>query len=226
MKKSRNFNKQITKEKIASMIDHTYLKQDTNSEIVIKICKEAIEYKFASVCIPPCYVKLAKKQLKNSDVKVCTVIGFPLGYNINKIKILETKDAIKNGADEIDMVMNIGKLKSGDIKYVKKEIKHIIKAARGRVVKVIIETALLTDSEKEIVCKLVEKVNANFLKTSTGFSSSGATAKDILLLRKISPKIKIKASGGIKTLNDVLTMIKAGASRIGTSSSIQIINGK
>lgn len=205
-------------------IDHTNLHQDASKESIIKLCSEAKEFDFMSVCINPWYVPLAKKELLGSDVKVCTVIGFPLGSNTTETKVFETKDAIKNGADEIDMVINVSALKDGNYKYVLDEIKAIRSACLGHVLKVILETCLLTDDEIVKACKLSVEANADFVKTSTGFSTAGATAHHVKLMREtVGPKLGVKASGGIKTKEAMLEMIEAGATRIGTSSGTKII---
>ncbi len=205
-------------------IDHTMLKANAQELAIEKLCSEAKKNNFASVCINPCYVKLAKSKLKGSDVKVCTVIGFPLGATTTKTKIVETIDAIKNGADEIDMVINIGKLKDHDFKYVTNEIKSIKKACGKKILKVIIETCLLTQSEKINACKCILNAKADFVKTSTGFSTSGANVDDIKLIKKcVKNKALIKASGGISTKDDMLKMIKNGANRIGTSKGCELI---
>lgn len=211
---------------IAAMIDHTILKADATKEQIIKVCEEAREYQFCSVCINPAWVKEASARLKGSDVKVCTVIGFPLGATTSAVKAFETKDAIENGAEEVDMVINIGKLKDGDLDYVEEDIKAVVEAAKGKaLVKVIIETSLLTDAEKETACKLAVKAGADYVKTSTGFSTGGATVEDIKLMRKtVGPDIGVKASGGVRDREATLAMIEAGASRIGASSSIAIVS--
>lgn len=211
-------------EKIAKIIDHTNLKVDATVEDIEKLCNEAKSYGFASVCVNPTNVELCAELLKESDVNVCTVISFPLGASTSKIKFFETKDAVQHGADEIDMVMNIGALKSGHEDAVKADIEVVITAAEGRIVKVIIETALLTDEEKIKASKIVNDAGANFIKTSTGFGHSGAAVEDINLIRKtIGLNVDIKASGDINHIKTVFDMIKAGATRIGTSSSVKIM---
>jgi deoxyribose-phosphate aldolase len=212
---------------IASMIDHTVLKPETVERDVIKVCEEALKYKFASVCINPSYVPLAAERLKDSNVKVCTVIGFPLGANTSKVKAFEAEDAINNGAQEVDMVINIGKLKDGDYDYVKNDIKEVVEAAKGKaLVKVIIETCLLSDEEKVTACKLAMEVGADYVKTSTGFSKGGATKKDIRLMREtVGDGMGVKASGGIRSLKDAKEMIEGGASRLGASASVDICEG-
>lgn len=214
------------KEEIAHTIDHTYLKPDASPEKITQLCEEAKKYNFASVCINPGYVSLSAKLLKGTPVKVTTVIGFPLGATTSTAKAMETRDAIANGADEIDMVMNIGALKAKNYDLVKKDIEAVVDAANGRTVKVILETALLTQEEKIKACQIAKEAGADFVKTSTGFGGGGATAADIALMRRIvGPIMGIKASGGIRTLEDVQTMIKAGATRIGASASVAIIKG-
>lgn len=218
-------NKMITKEFIASIIDHTVLKPEASPEDIIKICAEAKENNFASVCVNPCYVKLVSENLKGSSVKVCTVIGFPLGASNSEVKAFETKKAIEDGADEVDMVINIGMLKAKEYDYVKNDIKSVVEAARGKaLVKVIIETCLLTDEEKVIACKLAKEAEADFVKTSTGFSKWGAKAEDIRLMRQtVGDDMGVKASGGVHSFEDAVSMVEAGASRIGASSSLKII---
>lgn len=211
-------------EKIAKMIDHTNLKPDATSEDIEKLCNEAKEYGFASVCVNPSNIKLCTDFLKNSDVNVCTVISFPLGANTSKMKFFETRDAIGFGASEVDMVMNIGALKSGLEDAVKEDIGGVVAAAEGNIVKVIIETALLTEEEKILACKLAKDAGADFIKTSTGFGYSGATVEDIVLIKKIvGSNMGIKASGSIKKIKTTFDMVKAGATRIGTSSGVNIM---
>lgn len=211
-------------EKIAKIIDHTNLKADADVEDIKKLCDEAKSYGFASVCVNPANVELCTDFLKESDVNVCTVISFPLGANTSKIKFFETKDAIQHGADEIDMVMNIGALKSGLNDAVKTDIEGVITAAEDNIIKVIIETALLTKEEKILACEIVKDAGADFVKTSTGFGYPGATVEDIFLIKKtVGPQIGIKASGGIRNIKTVFDMVKAGATRIGTSSGVEIM---
>lgn len=216
----------MKKEEIAKMIDHTILKADASEDKVREICSEAKKYGFASVCINPCNVKLASKLLDGTDVKVCTVIGFPLGANTSEVKAFEADEAVKNGAGEVDMVINIGRLKDGDYNYVRSDIKAVVDAVKGRALsKVIIETCLLTDSEKIAVCKLAKEAGADFVKTSTGFSTAGAKASDIKLMRDtVGHNMGVKASGGIRTYEDAIAMLEAGASRIGASASVEICN--
>ncbi|ABP67895.1 deoxyribose-phosphate aldolase [Caldicellulosiruptor saccharolyticus DSM 8903] len=218
----------MTKKEIAKFIDHTFLKSNATHADIKKLCDEALKYSFASVCVNPYYVKVCKEYLKDSPVKVATVVGFPLGATSMKTKIFEAKEAFEDGADEIDMVINIGALLEGNVDYVYEEIKNIVDIARGyknKIVKVIIETSELSDQQKIEACKIVMDAGADFVKTSTGFSKSGAKYEDILLMRKVvGDKIKIKASGGIRTYEDALEMIEAGASRIGTSSGVAIVS--
>jgi deoxyribose-phosphate aldolase len=217
----------LLKEK-ARMIDHTLLKPEATKEQIVKLAEEAKTYHFASVCVNPTWVKTAYEILKDTDVKVCTVIGFPLGATTPEVKAFETKNAIENGASEVDMVINIGALKSGDDELVEKDIRAVVEAAKGKaLVKVIIETCLLTDEEKVRACELAVKAGADFVKTSTGFSTGGATVKDVALMRKtVGPNVGVKASGGIRSADDLLAMEKAGANRIGASAGVQIINGE
>ena len=212
---------------IAAMIDHTILKADATEEQVRKICKEAIEYKFASVCVNSCYIPLVASMLKGSGVKVCSVVGFPLGAMSSAAKAAETKDVVKNGADEVDMVINVGALKMKNYEYVKNDIAAVVAARGSAIVKVIIETCLLTDEEKVEACKLAVAAGADFVKTSTGFSTGGATAEDISLMRKtVGPDIGVKASGGIRDYETAAKMVEAGASRIGASASVAMVSGK
>lgn len=212
---------------IASYIDHTLLKPESTKEQVIQLCKEAAQYGFASVCINPSYVATAAAELKDSKVKVCTVIGFPLGASTSETKAFETTDAIAKGAEEIDMVVNIGAIKSGDSELVKNDIQAVVDAAKGKaIVKVIIEASLLTDEEKVLASRLSKEAGADFVKTSTGFSTGGATIEDVKLMRKtVGAELGVKASGGVRSLEDVQAMIDAGASRIGASSGVQIMQG-
>lgn len=206
------------------LIDHTLLKQDATPEQIIKLCEEAKQYDFMSVCVNPAYVPLASSVLKGSDVKVCTVVGFPLGMNLTKTKLQETELAISQGADEIDMVINVGMLKDNHDDYVLQEISLLKQACGSRILKVIIETCLLTDEEKVRACTLAKEAGADFVKTSTGFSTGGATVHDIKLMREtVGNDMGVKASGGVKTHQDLLDMVEAGATRIGTSSGVKII---
>ncbi|MDW0112299.1 deoxyribose-phosphate aldolase [Sporosarcina saromensis] len=211
----------------AAFIDHTLLKADTTKEEIVTLCDEAREYSFASVCVNPTWVKTASEQLKGSPVKTCTVIGFPLGASTSEVKRFETKDAIANGATEIDMVINIGALRSGQEQLVKEDIEAVVTEAKGKaIVKVIIETSLLTDAEKRTACELAKEAGADFVKTSTGFSTGGATAEDVKLMRGVvGPEMGVKASGGVRSFEDMKKMIEAGATRIGASSGVQIMQG-
>lgn len=212
----------------AKLIDHTLLKADATKEQIVKLCKEAREYGFASVCVNPVWVETAAAELKGSDVKVCTVIGFPLGASTTAVKAAETEDAIQNGAEEVDMVLAIGLLKSGDYEKVESDIRAVTEMASNKaLVKVIIETSLLTEEEKERACELSLAAGADFVKTSTGFSTGGATVQDVALMRKIvGDKAGVKASGGIRGLKDLQDMVEAGANRIGASSGVSIMNGE
>ena len=209
---------------INKLIDHTLLKAFATSDDIKKICEEAIKYDFASVCVNPCYVSLVSELLKDSDVRVCTVIGFPLGANTIEIKQAETMDAVSNGAEEIDMVINIGKAKEHDFNYIKEEIEAVVSAANGNLVKVILETCYLSSEEIIEVCKMASIAGAQFVKTSTGFGTGGAKVEDVELMRKsILDTMSVKASGGVRTLDDLNKMVEAGASRIGASSGAAII---
>ena len=210
---------------LSRYIDHTLLKADATENEVIKLCNEAKEYDFFSVCINPGFVELAAKELRESNVAVCTVIGFPLGASTPETKAFETRDAIQKGAAEVDMVINISKLKDKKDEEVLKDIKAVVDAAdKKALVKVIIETCLLTDEEKERACKLAKDAGADFVKTSTGFSTGGATKEDIALMRKtIGTEMGVEASGGVRTYEDAVTMIESGATRIGASASIAIV---
>jgi len=218
----------VTEEEFAKYFDHTNLYPFAREKDIAELCDEAKKYGFASVCVNSGYVKFAKRQLKDSDIKVCTVVGFPLGAASTEAKACETRQAIKDGADEIDMVINIGALKDQQEDLIVSDIKEVIRAAEGRIVKVIIECCYLSNEEKRRACILVKKAGANFVKTSTGFGSppegvaKGATIEDVKLMKKVFGG-DVKAAGGIRTLKDALAMIKAGASRIGCSSSVVII---
>ena len=210
--------------KLNKTIDHTILNADATKEAVIKVIDEAKKYEFASVCLEPCWVSLAAERLKDSPVKVCTVIGFPLGANTKTVKAFEAKVAVDNGADEVDMVLNIGALKSGDDAMVLEDMKVVREAAKDAVVKVILETCLLTDDEKKKACALAKEAGLDFVKTSTGFSTAGATVEDVKLMREaVGDTMGVKASGGIRDTKTAEAMIAAGASRIGASKSIAII---
>ncbi|MBO0441403.1 deoxyribose-phosphate aldolase [Candidatus Enterococcus ikei] len=209
------------------MIDHTILKADAQEEDILRIIEEAKKYEFFSVCINPCWVALAKEHLAGTSADVCTVIGFPLGANTSEVKAYEATDAINNGATEVDMVINVGALKSKQYKKVLKDIQAVVDAAKGKaLVKVIIETALLTDEEKIKVCELAKEAGADFVKTSTGFSTGGATVADVKLMREtVGPDMGVKASGGIHNEAEAKAMIDAGATRIGTSAGVAIMEG-
>lgn len=210
---------------ISKTIDHTLLKPDASSSDVEKLCREAAEYKFKAVCVNPSHIKLCSEILKGTDVKIAAVIGFPLGAGTTESKVFETKDAVGKGANEIDMVINIGALKEGNLSLVENEIKAVVEAsAKKTIVKVIIETCLLTDEEKITACKLSKSAGAHFVKTSTGFSTGGATVEDVALMKSVvGDALEVKASGGVRDYETAIKMIEAGASRIGTSSGIKII---
>jgi deoxyribose-phosphate aldolase len=211
---------------IASVIDHTILKPEATRADVLKICREAREYGFASVCINPYWVPLARAELAGSPVKVCTVVGFPLGATSTDAKAAETASAVRAGAQEIDMVINVGALRSGDHEAVKRDIQRVVETAHesGAIVKVILENALLDDSQKTVACTLAKLAGADFVKTSTGFGPSGATAHDVALMRSVvGPSMGVKAAGGIRTLEDFRAMTAAGATRIGASASVKIV---
>ena len=211
----------------ARMIDHTLLKAEATKEQIEKLCAEAKQFNFASVCVNPTWVKHSSELLQGSDVLVCTVIGFPLGANTPAVKAFEVKDAIANGANEVDMVINIGALKDKNYDLVQADIAAVVEAAKGSaLVKVIIESCLLTDEEKVKACELAVAAGADYVKTSTGFSTGGATAADIALMRKtVGPDLGVKASGGVRSLEDMKSMVEAGATRIGASSGVAIMNG-
>jgi deoxyribose-phosphate aldolase len=213
---------------LAGMIDHTLLKPDATQDQIAQLCFEARKYGFASVCVNPTWVELCATLLKGSSVKVCTVIGFPLGATAPEVKAFETGVALDHGATEIDMVINIGALKARDLELVARDIRSVVATAhaRGPIVKVIIEAALLTDEEKTIACLLSKEAGADFVKTSTGFASGGATAHDVALMRRaVGPEMGVKAAGGVRTYEDAESMIKAGATRIGASAGVKIIQG-
>ncbi len=210
--------------RLASYIDHTCLKADATEADITKLCAEAKEYGFKTVCINPSYIPLAKKLLADTEVGVCTVIGFPLGQMSTKAKVFEALDAIEMGADEVDMVINIGKLRDRDTDYVTREIAAIKKACADHVLKVIIEACLLTDDEKVLACQCIMAAKADFVKTSTGFSTHGATFEDVALLKRtVGDACKVKAAGGIRTHADFLKMIELGADRIGTSGGVKLL---
>jgi len=211
---------------IARLIDHTILKPEAVRSEVKTVCAEALQYEFASVCVNACWVPLVASELRGSAVKVCTVVGFPLGATSTAAKASETLAALADGAQEIDMVINIGALRGAENALVESDIRAVVEAARkgGAIVKVIIETALLTDVEKVLACQLAQAAGADFVKTSTGFSKSGATVQDIALMRRtVGPVMGVKASGGIRTLDDVKAMVAAGATRIGASAGVRIL---
>lgn len=209
---------------IFSKIDHTVLKAFTTWEDVEKLCDEAVKHKMASVCVPPCYVKKIKDKY-NDELKICTVIGFPLGYNVTEVKELETVCALRDGADEIDMVINICEVKNGNFGYVEDEIARLRKLTQGKILKVIVETCYLTEEEKKRLCEIVSKVKVDFIKTSTGFGSGGATIEDIRLFKEnIGDDVKMKASGGIKTKEDMILYLNEGCQRLGTSSATVLTN--
>ncbi len=221
---------------MARIIDHTALKPETTEDMIGQLCQDAVQYCFASVCLSPCYVPLAAERLAGSPIAVCTVVGFPLGANQTAVKAIEAELAVRDGATEIDMVLSIGKLKSQQYDYVEKDIRAVVEAARSSrrggtgakraLVKVILETALLTDEEKVVACVLAQNAGADFVKTSTGFSRGGATAADVAMMRRVvGQQMGVKASGGVRTLEDVQTMVAHGATRIGASASVAIMKG-
>lgn len=213
--------------KINKYIDHTLLKADSVQSQFDQLIDEAKTYDFASVCVNPCWVAYAAEALKDSDVKVCTVVGFPLGATTSATKAFETKDAIVNGADEIDMVINIGLLKQGNDQAVEDDMRAVVEASGDKLVKVIIEACLLTDEEKVRACQLAVKAGVDFVKTSTGFSTGGATISDVKLMRQtVGPDIGVKAAGGARSLEDAMAFIEAGATRIGTSAGVTIMKGE
>lgn len=212
---------------INKYIDHTLLKADSVQSQLDQLIEEAKAYDFASVCVNPCWVAYAAKALKGTDVKVCTVVGFPLGATTSATKTFETKDAIENGADEIDMVINIGLLKQGDYQAVEDDMRAVVEASGDKLVKVIIEACLLTDDEKVKACQLAVNAGVDFVKTSTGFSTGGATVSDVKLMRQtVGPDIGVKAAGGARSLEDALAFVEAGATRIGTSAGVTIMKGE
>jgi len=217
----------ITKEQLVKLIDHTLLKPNATKDDITILCEEAKKYGFWSVCVNPTYVSLATKILGGSNVKVCSVVGFPLGANIPQVKAFEAERAITDGASEIDMVMNIGALKSRDYELVERDIRKVVERAKARketIVKVIIETGLLTEDEKVLACGFVKEAGADFVKTSTGLNSSGATPHDVKLIRNtVGPNFGVKASGGIRSYRDAIKLVEAGANRLGTSSGVVII---
>ncbi|BAC13919.1 deoxyribose-phosphate aldolase [Oceanobacillus iheyensis] len=213
---------------LAKYIDHTQLKPDTTKQSIVKIVEEAKQHEFASVCVNPHWVSYCYNELKDTPVKVCTVIGFPLGATSTETKIFETNQAIADGATEVDMVINVGELKSNNDAFVEKDIRAVVEAAKGKALtKVIIETSLLTEDEKVRACKLAKNAEADYVKTSTGFSGGGATVEDIRLMREtVGPEMGVKASGGVRDLEQTEAMIEAGATRIGASSGVAIVSGE
>ncbi len=218
-------SKQI--ENISKYIDHTYLKPEASVDDIRRICDEAKKYQTASVCVNPSYVKFVAEQLEGSGVTPCCVVGFPLGATTPEAKAFEAADAVKNGAREVDMVINVGAIKSGDWDLVQRDIEAVVNAVKGKaLLKVIIECCLLTDEEKVLACKAAKAAGADFVKTSTGFSTGGATVADVRLMREtVGPEMGVKASGGVRTYEDAVAMIEAGASRIGASSTNKIVAG-
>ena len=213
--------------KINQYIDHTLLKPESRQDQIDKLIREAKTYNFASVCINPTWVSYAAKALEGTDIKVCTVIGFPLGATTSAVKAFETKDAISHGADEVDMVINIGQAKSGHFAFVDEDIRAVVEASGDKLVKVIIETCLLTDKEKIKACQAAVAAGADFVKTSTGFSTAGARLDDVRLMRQtVGPDVGVKAAGGTRSLEDAQAFIEAGATRIGTSAGVTIMEGK
>lgn len=211
--------------KPSKYIDHTLLKPEAQKAAIEKLCREAKEYDFASVCVNPCWIDVAKKELAGSDVNVCVVIGFPLGAMTTEAKVFEASDAVKKGADEVDMVLNVGKLKDGDDAYVTDEIRKIKEAVGAHVLKVIIEACLLTDEEKVRACRDAMAAGADFVKTSTGFSAGGATVHDVKLMKEtVGDKLKVKAAGGVRTPEEFQAMIDSGAERIGTSHGCELVS--
>ena len=210
--------------KLNKYIDHTLLKPEASKEQVLKLIEEAKVYDFASICVNPTWIEFAAEQLKDSDVKVCVPIGFPLGANTSDVKVFETKDAIQKGAGEVDMVINLGNVKQGDFESVTGEIKALKAACGDKILKVIIETCYLIDSEKIALCKCITDGGADYIKTSTGFGSSGASIEDIQLFKKhIGPNVKIKAAGGIRSISDMKAYIAEGCSRIGASAAVELL---
>lgn len=212
-------------EQLNKMIDHTLLKADATEEQIKVLCEQAAAHHFMSVCINPTWVKKAAAYLNHSDVKICTVIGFPLGASTSEVKAFEAADAIRNGADEVDMVINIGAVKDRDTELIERDIQSVVNAAKGKALtKVIIETSLLTDEEKVLACEVAKKAGADFVKTSTGFSTGGATVEDVKLMRSaVGPEMGVKASGGVRTRQDAMDMIQAGATRLGTSNGVALL---
>lgn len=218
--------KSLARNDFAQLIDHTALHPDTTGAQIEKLCQEALKFHFYSVCINPYFVPLAKVFLKNSKVKICTVIGFPLGANLSRVKEYEAAESIKDGAEEIDMVLNISALKDKDYEKVKEDISAVVKIATGLVCKVILETVLLSNEEKEVACQIAGEAGANFVKTSTGFANGGATVEDVKLMRRVvGSQMGVKAAGGIRDYETAFKMIEAGATRIGASKGVEIVKG-
>ena len=216
----------MTKEQLFNYVDHTQLKAFATWEDIKKLCDEAIEYKTASVCVPPCYIKRIADTY-GDKINICTVVGFPLGYSTTEAKVQEVKTAIEDGVSEIDMVVNISDVKNGDYEKVEEEIKALREACGDKILKVIIETCYLTENEKIAMCKAVTNAKADYIKTSTGFGTGGATLEDVILMKNnIGPDVKIKAAGGIRTKEDMVAFVEAGCSRLGTSSAIDILVGQ
>jgi len=214
----------LTGVNVRKLIDHTNLKPEASGADILSLCAEAARWEFKAVCVNPAFIDLVVKQLRGTDVQVCTVVGFPLGATLIEVKVFEAQEAIKKGANEIDMVINIGALKAGNHSYISNEIENVVKASKGAPVKVIIETCFLTDQEKRTACKLAAEAGAHFVKTSTGFGSSGANIEDVALMKKVvGEKLGVKASGGIKDKETLKAMVAAGATRIGTSSGVKIM---
>jgi deoxyribose-phosphate aldolase len=215
----------MKREELARMIDHTLLRVEASRNDIERICREAIQYSFYSVCTNPYWVRLVRSLVKGTEVKVCSVSGFPLGASTAEVKVEEARRCAHEGADEIDMVMNVGAFKDGDHSLVRDEIERVVEAAgKGRIIKVIIEACVLTDEEKIRSSKLAAEAGAGFVKTSTGFASGGATASDVRLMRKaVGPKVGVKASGGVRTFEQAVLLVEAGASRIGTSASVDLV---
>ena len=212
----------MSREDILKLVDHTILTQTATWEDIRQICDDAIRYHTASVCIPPCFVKMAKEYVKD-QMKVCTVVGFPNGYDTTAVKVFQTEDALRNGADEVDMVINVGMLKDGKTDYVLDELKAVRKAAGDHILKVIIETCFLTEEEKVTMCDLVTRAGVDFIKTSTGFATGGATFDDIRLFAEhVGPDVKMIAAGGISSFEDAEKFVSLGASRLGTSRLVKI----
>lgn len=217
----------LTKKTLAKYIDHTLLKPQATSNQIISLCKEAKQYGFASVCVNSCYASLVSSELRDTDVATCCVIGFPLGACSTDVKAYEADSAVRSGAEEIDMVVNVGAVKEGKWAYVESDIEAVVKAIDGRAkLKVIIEACLLTDEEKKLACQAAVSAGADFVKTSTGFSTGGATVADVRLMREtVGPEVGVKAAGGVRTYEEAIALIEAGASRLGASAGVRIISG-